>query len=138
MKPPANASPSLALAGLSGYQVSIHAATGAPRHLLGIIENVMRQEVFHSTLDWQTQAQLNWGAKRAYAIYSADSAFYDASAALHTCEFHVMQAEQQLKDAQVVGDVAEATTATTRLTEAESQRALARQRYERACGYAVA
>jgi hypothetical protein len=98
----------------------------------------MRQEVFHSTLDWQTQAQLNRGAKRAYAIYSADSAFYDASAALHTCEFHVMQAEQQLKEAQVVGDVAEATAATTRLTEAESQRALARQRYERVCGYAVA
>jgi hypothetical protein len=136
MKSPAKDSHAPALEGLSGYQASIHAATGAPRHLLGIIENIMRQEVFHSTLDWQTQAQLNQGAKRAYAIYSADSAFYDTSAALHTCEFHVMQAEQQLKEAQAAG--IEATTAAANLANAESQRALARQSYERVCGYAVA
>jgi hypothetical protein len=33
------------------------------------IENILRETIFHSTLDWQTKAQLKRGIKEAYAIY---------------------------------------------------------------------
>lgn len=33
------------------------------------IEDIMRNDVFHSTLDWQTPEQFAEGAKRAYEIY---------------------------------------------------------------------
>lgn len=125
-------------AGLSGYRSMIQVATGAPRECLGILENIMRQEVFHSTLDWQTRTQFNRGAKRAYAIYLADADFYEASAALHACEYPLMCAEQELKAAQDAGDVEAAAAAAARVAKAESQRELARQNYERVCGYAVA
>jgi hypothetical protein len=138
MKAPANASPSPTLESLSSYQASIHAATGAPSRLLSIIEKIMREEVFHSTLDWQTHAQLDRGAKRAYTLYRADSAFYDASATLNACEYSVMRAEQELEAARATGDDSVISAAAAHLAEAKFQRTRARKNYERICGHAVA
>lgn len=54
---------------LSGYQAIISKATGATdRKVLEEIEDIMRHDVFHSTLDWQTRAQLERGAKLAHAV----------------------------------------------------------------------
>ena len=33
------------------------------------VENIMRDIIFHSTLDWQTMEQLQQGAKEAYEVY---------------------------------------------------------------------
>lgn len=33
------------------------------------IETILRQNVFHSTLDWQTKEQLQEGIKLAYSIF---------------------------------------------------------------------
>ena len=33
------------------------------------VEDIMRHEIFHSTLDWQTLEQLQQGAKEAYEVY---------------------------------------------------------------------
>lgn len=33
------------------------------------VEDIMRNTIFHSTLDWQSEAQFNKGAKEAYQIY---------------------------------------------------------------------
>lgn len=33
------------------------------------IESIMRDDIFHSTLDWQTRAQFRRGAKQAYEVF---------------------------------------------------------------------
>lgn len=54
---------------LSGYQKSISEATGVTNlDLLREIEDVMRNTIFHSTLDWQTKRQFNAGAHSALAL----------------------------------------------------------------------
>lgn len=41
-------------------------ATNCKEEDVDVIENMMRDEIFHSTLDWQTEAQLIDAAKKAY------------------------------------------------------------------------
>ena len=42
-----------------------------------MVEDIMRNEVFHSTLDWQSAAQLQRGAREAWAILEADRAMFE-------------------------------------------------------------
>lgn len=55
--------------GLRGYAKHISEATGYTnaKHLAAI-EDCMRHDVFHSTLDWQTRPQLDKGARAAVEI----------------------------------------------------------------------
>lgn len=54
---------------MTTYQQIIAKATGVQDiATLAEIEESMRQDVFNSTLDWQTRAQLVKGAKQAYEI----------------------------------------------------------------------
>lgn len=62
----------------SGYGNLIHEATGASRDLLPILEEIMRTEVFHSTLDWQSKEELQDGARKAFSVYQAHRDFYEA------------------------------------------------------------
>lgn len=51
------------------YQQLISDATGVTdTSMLERIEDTMRNAVFHSTLDWQTAAQLRAGAKLAHDV----------------------------------------------------------------------
>lgn len=45
-----------------------------------IVEDILREEVFHSTLDWQTSEQLLGGVIRAHDLFLRDEAFLRASA----------------------------------------------------------
>ena len=52
-----------------GYAQTIHEATGVTNENdLADIEDSMRHDIFHSTLDWQTKAQLKQGAREAWAL----------------------------------------------------------------------
>ncbi len=52
---------------LRGYALSISKATGqTDPETLAEIEDYMRNIIFHSTLDWQTKAQFNKGAREAW------------------------------------------------------------------------
>ena len=62
----------------SGYGDLIHEVTGASRDLLPVLEEIMRTEIFHSTLDWQSDEELCHGARKAFSLYQAHRAFYDA------------------------------------------------------------
>jgi outer membrane receptor for ferrienterochelin and colicin len=54
---------------MHGYRQIIHEATGITRaDDLEEIEDVMRQHIFHSTLDWQTREQLSAAAIEAWGI----------------------------------------------------------------------
>lgn len=51
---------------MSHYTTMITAATGVTDPArLAQIEQCMREDIFHSTLDWQTKAQFNKGARDA-------------------------------------------------------------------------
>ncbi|KKW20986.1 MAG: hypothetical protein UY62_C0036G0008 [Parcubacteria group bacterium GW2011_GWF2_50_9] len=60
---------------MSPYQQAIVEATAANGKDAGYIEDIMRNDIFHSTLDWQSRAQLVRGAREAVKmlkIYRAD------------------------------------------------------------------
>lgn len=54
---------------LNGYEKIISEATGVTNPAdLAEIEDTMRHVIFHSTLDWQTRAQLQRAAREAWEI----------------------------------------------------------------------
>ena len=69
----------------------IQAATAAPHKDLSMIENIMRDEIFHSTLDWQTAEQLTDAARQAFERLKQDREFYDLSSASALAVFQKMQ-----------------------------------------------
>jgi hypothetical protein len=46
----------------------IQEATQAPLQDVAMIEHIMRGDIFHSTLDWQTRHQLVDGARAAHSL----------------------------------------------------------------------
>lgn len=54
---------------IRGYGLIISEATGVTRRAdLDEIEECMRQDIFHSTLDWQTRDQLKAAAREAWQV----------------------------------------------------------------------
>ena len=49
----------------SFYRSLIIAATGINEKEAGYVEEIMRDDIFHSTLDWQSRAQCVRGAREA-------------------------------------------------------------------------
>ncbi len=43
-----------------------------------MVENIMREEIFHSTLDWQTREQFREGAEQAFERLQEDRDLYEA------------------------------------------------------------
>lgn len=81
----------------------IHDATGAPPALIPIIEQVMREDIFHSTLDWQTAAELADGARQAYDLYCTASPYFNTWSACQAAVFKTMQANERLEKARKRG-----------------------------------
>ena len=73
-------------------------ATDAPAGDLVQIENIMRDEIFHSTLDWQTREQLADAARQAFARLNEDRELYDLDHASGLAMFQKMRAESALRD----------------------------------------
>ena len=63
------------------FHILIQEATGAPRSDLAMIENIMRNDIFHSTLDWQTREQLSSAARQAFRLLSENRDMYEFSRA---------------------------------------------------------
>lgn len=55
----------------------IQRATKAPAEDLLLIEHIMRSDVFHSTLDWQSRERLVVGAKEAHALLVANRELFE-------------------------------------------------------------
>ena len=75
----------------SPYSEIIAAATGAGGDDLAIIEDIMRNEIFHSTLDWQSRTQLENAARKAAALLEADREFYVHSLKVRRLTFEEMR-----------------------------------------------
>ena len=54
------------------YRRLIMEATGCSREEVEELEDIMRHDIFRSTLDWQTEAQLQSAARQAYRILHAN------------------------------------------------------------------
>jgi hypothetical protein len=52
----------------SGYTRIIMEATGCDEATAGKLEEIMRNVIFHSTLDWQTHEELQEAARTAYLV----------------------------------------------------------------------
>lgn len=60
---------------MSFYRDLIIKATGVNAKDAGYVENIMREDIFHSTLDWQSRTQFVRGAREAVEmlrVYRAD------------------------------------------------------------------
>ena len=75
----------------------IQDATHAPARDLAQIENIMRDDIFHSTLDWQTRDQLSAAARQAFAFLNENHELYDLSRVSALAMFQKMRAESATK-----------------------------------------
>ena len=123
--------------GLTVYEQMIAEATGAPDAILSILENIMRDEVFHSTLDWQDDAQFTTGARRALRIFLSNRRLYETEAAFHQARIARLQAEQALTAARTSGDANAVGAATEALAEAKGKEAEALQAFDNYLGLGV-
>lgn len=109
----------------SPYASAIALATGARARDWGMIETIMRTEVYHSTLDWQSRSEFEDGARKAYRILQANRPFYELSrrqAELLCKEMKVRQqmekAEASLSRAEGRGDAVRAQTSRQQMEKA--------------------
>ena len=80
----------------SPYSEIITAATAARGDDAVMIEEIMRTEIFHSTLDWQSRAQLEEAARAALKILRANRRFYTFALMERRLALQEMTLEQQL------------------------------------------
>ena len=62
---------------MSYYEQMIIEATGCPPEEAPKVETVLRSDVFHSTLDWQSGAELRRGARKAWQLLNEDRRDYE-------------------------------------------------------------
>ena len=119
---------------LTTYEERIAEATGASDNLLPILENIMREEVFHSTLDWQDDEQFTAGARRALRIFLSNRRLYETEAAFHQSRCLRIEAEQTLAATQATGDPTAIRAATGALVTARNKEAAALQAFDACLG----
>lgn len=111
----------------SPYASLIAAATGAPESRLALLENLMRDEIFHSTLDWQSAEELSEGARRAHDLYRSAPAYYDGLLILQGAEFRLAKLESSLRKARDSGDTRKTTDLETRVQLSRDSARIARE-----------
>lgn len=84
----------------SPYNDLIVAATGALPHEIATVEVIMREDVFHSTLDWQTAEEFAKGAREAYALFLSDRHYYHAEMQRRHFFFHTLKTEDKIREAE--------------------------------------
>lgn len=62
---------------MTAYEEMIIKATGCPPEEACKVETVMRLDVFHSTLDWLSEAEFRRGARKAWRLLSDDREDYE-------------------------------------------------------------
>ena len=99
----------------------IQAATCAPDQDLTLIENIMREDVFHSTLDWQSEQQLADGARQAFARLQDDRHLYNLDQECRMAMFHKMRAEAEVRNQDTAANRSALATAENHYEEARER-----------------
>ena len=79
---------------MSAYMQMIIEDTGCNAAGAAIIEDIMRNEIFHSTLDWQTRAQFRQGARKAAKVLEQNRALFESYRARSRAIFEQTQQER--------------------------------------------
>jgi hypothetical protein len=81
---------------MSNCEDLIIEVTGCNSDDAAMIEHIMREDIFHSTLDWQTRSQLKRAAKQAARLLNENRDLYELERAQLRAIFEEMkQAEIQ-------------------------------------------
>jgi hypothetical protein len=80
---------------MSAYEDAIIEDMRCSRADAAMIEDIMRNEVFHSTLDWQTPAQFRQGARRAAKILEQNRELFENFRAQTRAAFEQMNQAQK-------------------------------------------
>jgi hypothetical protein len=96
---------------LSFLHQMICRVTGVSPRIALTIERLMREDIFHSTLDWQTAEQLEEGAREAHAQYMMAPLFYNTWSELLATVYKRMKAEGRLAEARHKGKMEAITKA---------------------------
>ncbi len=62
---------------MSSYRDAIIEDTGCSSDDAVMIEHILREDIFHSTLDWQTRAELRSAARKAVKILAEDRPVFE-------------------------------------------------------------
>lgn len=62
---------------MSSYKTMIIEDSGCSPADAGMIEHIMREDIFHSTLDWQSRAQLRRAAREALQLLEENRDLYE-------------------------------------------------------------
>ncbi len=62
-----------------------------------MIEEIMRNDIFHSTLDWQTRTELRRGARQAAELLEENRELYEGARVQAKAMFEQMMQEQAQK-----------------------------------------
>jgi hypothetical protein len=119
----------------SPYSAAIAAATGAPTGKLALLENLMRDEIFHSTLDWQSAEELAEGARKAHDLYRSAPGYYDGLQILHLAEFRLSVLEARLQSARNAADPSKTIELVTRVRLASESVRVAREAIPRLAAF---
>ena len=111
----------------SSYASLIAAATGAPECRLALLENLMRDEIFHSTLDWQCAEVLAEGARKENEIYDSAPAYYNGLMILQRAEFRLAKLEDSLRRVRDAGASEKIADLETRVQLASESTRTARE-----------
>ena len=56
-----------------------------------IVETIMRENIFHSTLDWQTKKEFQSGARKAWKLFLSKREFFESHHRNMKALFHEMK-----------------------------------------------
>lgn len=62
---------------MTGYTQDIVEVLNCTEEDAVMIEYIIREEIFHSTLDWQTEAEFNRAARKAAKMLASDRQTYE-------------------------------------------------------------
>lgn len=63
---------------MNSYKQMIIEDAGCQPFDASMIEDIMRNEIFHSTLDWQSRAQFRQGARKAAEILKQNRELFES------------------------------------------------------------
>ncbi len=81
----------------------------------------MREDIFHSTLDWQTREELEQGAREAYALYKLAPQYFDTWTALLKAVYKRMGANERLAKTRTQGKPEAIAKAEAQLTRCQQR-----------------
>ena len=82
---------------MSGYEQDIIEVTGCSPEDAVMIEPIMREDIFHSTLDWQTAGEFSRAARKAVRILAANRDTYEEYFRLAREAYQRLHAENEAK-----------------------------------------